>query len=137
MAVRCVKTIFSRITLCAGTMDNYIKVLERRQVGGGFNGPGITETFTLVSEFMGKIEVRNPTARFAGVGIEDGVTHIVYIPFDQTIYEMDNGKLFIEIERQKNRRFKLLSCSNLDEQDSYLALYCRETGFVDKEAAGA
>jgi len=132
--MRCVKTMFTRQILCAGTMDNYIKILERKQVGGGFNGPDITETFTAVFEFMGKLEIINPTARFNGVNIGDNITHIIYIPFDQAIYELDINTLFVEIERQKNRRFKLLSISNLDEQDTYLALYCKETGFVDKEA---
>ena len=131
--MKCVKTYFSRKILCAGAMSDFIKIQNRELTAGGYDSEP-QEIFTNVLNMNGNIEEVKPTDRFNGVNVADGITHIVYVPFEQSIYELDINTLFVELERSKNRRFKMLSVGNLGEQDQYMALYCKETGFVDKEA---
>ena len=135
--MKCVKTIFSKQILCAGSMCNYIKVLNRTQTPGGWESNTPIETFEIKYTMMGYIEAIKPTSRFNGINIADGITHLVYLPFEQTIYELDRNSLYIEIERQKNRRFKLEQIEDYGEQGNYLVLYCRELGFTDIEANNA
>jgi hypothetical protein len=73
-----------------------------------------------------------PVSRFDGVNIIQGATHVCYMKFDETVFELDINSLWVEIEFHKNRRFKLLSIENYLEFDKYLALWLQETGFVKK-----
>ncbi len=132
---RCIKTVFTRTILCAGTMQDYIKIVRREYSGSDVNETVTQETFTTVDEFMGYLEVRNPTQRFDGVNIASNITHIVYIPFDQTVYELDRNTLFVELEKIRNRYLKLVAVEDFHEQEDYLALYCTESGFTDLEGA--
>lgn len=134
---RCVKTIFDRKILCVGTMTDYIMIKKREQVGinPDPNSTQASEIFTDIQDYMGYLEAVKPTTRFDGVYIDNTVTHIVYIPFDQTTFELDKNSLFAELERTRNRLFKMQKCMNYGEQDEYLALFLSETGFVDVEAA--
>jgi hypothetical protein len=134
---RCVKTIFDRKILCVGTMTDYMTIKKREQVGIGpdQNDTSATEGFTDVIAYMGYMEAVKPTARFDGVYIDSATTHVGYIPFDQTTYELDNNSLFVELERSRNRLFKMQRIMNFGEQDEYLALFLTETGFIDLQAA--
>lgn len=131
----CIYTYFEKEILCAGAMDEYVTIKERALQGTTFDSIESEELFTDVGNIFGKLEVRNPTKRYDGVTIPDSVTHIVYIPFDQTYYELDMNKAFIEIDRSRKRYFKMLSVKNVGEQDEYIAFFCKETGFSDLKAA--
>ena len=135
MAVRkrCIKTIFSRTILCAGTMTDYVMIKKRELEGSGVNETTINEGFTDIAQYMGYVEDRLPVKRFDGVSISDEITHIIYIPYEQAVYELDRGSLFVDFECTRNRRFTLLAINPY--QEDYIALYCRETGFSDLEAA--
>lgn len=134
---RCTKTMFDRIILCSGTMTDYMSIKKREQQGTSPDpdDTSATEKFTTVENYMGYIEAIKPTARYDGVHIDSTITHIAYIPFDQTTYELDLNTLFVDLERQRNRFFKLKRIMNYGEQDEYLALSLTETGFTDLQAA--
>lgn len=140
MGKRCVKTQFDRQILCAGTMTDLVEIIERDQVG---TQPGealeSTPTFTTVVDFAGYLEATKATRRFNGVSMEDqsapNFTHAGYIPFDQTVYELDVNKFFVKLTRDRSRYFKLKAVRNWGEQDEYLQLNLAETGFTDLLAA--
>lgn len=132
---RCVKTIFERKVLCVGTMTDYVSIQRRELQGTTVNNTYAEEQFTEVDNFNGHLEARMPTQRFDGINMTDSMTHVIYIPFDQTIYELDRNTMFAEVEKTRNRFFKLLKIMNYGEDDEYLALFCKETGFSDLEAA--
>lgn len=134
MKTRCVKTIFDRVILCAGTMTDYITIKKREIQGTTVNDNQAEESFTDIENFMGYIEAKKPTVRFDGINILNEITHVAYSPFDQTVYELDVNTLFIQVERNRNRIFKLLQIMNYGEQDEYLAYYLKETGFSDIKA---
>lgn len=137
MSNRCIKTIFDRQILCAGTMTDFVLIKRRAIQGTTPNTTQATEAFTDVADFMGHLEVRNPTKRFDGVVISDKVTHVVYIPYDQDIYEEDYNTLWVEVEQTRNKNYKMDGVLNVGEQDEYLALFLVERGFVDLEATEA
>lgn len=137
MAVRCVKTLFERQILCSGTMTDYVMIKRREIQGTTPNTTQADEELTLVADFMGHLEARKPTQRFDGVTISDRVTHVVYIPYDQDIYELDYNTLWVEIEQTRNKNYKMDGIMNLGEQDEYLALFLIERGFVNLEATEA
>ncbi len=65
-------------------------------------------------------------------------SHVIYIPFEQSIFELDINVFFIVLENIfRNRFFKMNKIENVGEQYEYLAVWCNETGFSDLEAAGA
>lgn len=137
---RCVKTQFSRVILCAGTMNDYIEVLSRAQKGTSIGGSNeATQDFTSEADFAGYLEAVKATRRFHGVSMEDqsapNYTHVGYIPFDQDVYELDINTFFVRITRDKPRYFKLKGIINFGEQDEYLQLQLAETGFTDLEAS--
>lgn len=139
--MRCVKTQFKRTVLCAGTMVDYIEILNREQQGTTIGGESESKQgFTAVDDFAGYLEASKPTRRFDGVSMSDqsspSYTHAGYIPYDQDIYELDVNTLFVRITRDKPRLFKLKAIENYDEQDMYLMLQLSETGFEEKEATG-
>ena len=131
---RCVRTVFERKILCAGTMTDYIVILRREIQGTTVNSEQADELFTEVENYNGHLEAVRPTQRFDGINISTETTHIIYIPFDQSTYELDINTLFADVERTRDRRFKLLKIQNYGEDDNYLALYCKEQGFNDIEA---
>ena len=134
---RCVKTIFDRKILCAGTMTDYMTIKKREQQGTGPDSNDISSkaVFTDILNQMGYLEAIRPTTRFDGVYIDRATTHIAYVSFDQTVYELDVNSLFIDLERNRNRLFKMQKIMNYGEQDEYLAISLSETGFTDLQAA--
>lgn len=137
---RCVYTQFDKQILCAGTLDKLFRIQSRVQSG---SQPGQTgnpiETFTTVSEIEGKLEAVKYTQRFAGVATEDqsqpNFTHVGYISYDQTLYELDLNTFYVETEGQRNRRFKLKGIQDYDEESQWMQLQLAETGFSDLDGA--
>lgn len=137
---RCVKTQFDRQILCAGTMTDYVEILSRAIQG---TEPGLSTQaepdFSAIAQYAGYLEAVKNTPRWNGVSVEDqsafNFTHAGYIPFDQTIYELDINTFYVKITRQRARYFKLKGIMNWGEQDEYLQLQLAETGFADLKAA--
>lgn len=140
---RCIYTSFTKTILCAGTMRDLVEIL-RREIKG--IEPGLRtqaeEVFTSVYRGAGYFEgmtMIRPTVRFDGVATADSAgtdfTHFAYIPYDQDIYELDTGSLFVRMGNVRQRLFKLKGIINYGEEDTYLQLKLNETGFENLEAA--
>lgn len=92
--------------------------------------------FTPVSDFAGILEAVRAVPRMEGVNPSTSDTHVCYIPFDQTVFEMDKNKFFIKITRTRPRWFKFAAIVDWGEQEEYLQIRLNETGFTDLEASG-
>lgn len=133
----CIKTQYSRKIICAGAMKDYIEIYSRTMAG---TNPGQTiqskPSFTSASDFAGLLEAVRATPRFEGVNPVSTDTHVCYIPYDQTVFEMDKNKFFIKITRTRSRWFKFTAVMDWGEQEQYMQIRLNETGFTDLEASG-
>jgi len=135
---RCVKTQFDKEILCAGTMTDLIEILSRAIQG---TEPGLsadpTEAFTPIVSYAGYLEEKKFTPRWDGVSTEDqsagNFTHVAYVPYDQTVYELDINTLFVRITDTRNKLYKLKGIKEYG--DYYIQLQLAETGFEDLTAA--
>lgn len=134
---RCIKTLFKRQILCAGSMRDYITIYRSALQSTTFDQKQAAKNFEIVDNMIGALEARNPVKRFDGIVIDNTFTHVIYIAYDQTIYELDLNTLFCDVEKPRTRRFKMLNMLNLEEEDKYLAIFVKETGFSDLSAADA
>lgn len=136
---RCLKTQFDKVILCAGTMNTYVEILSRELQPTSINNDTTVEEFSDIAQFLGYIEETKSTPRWNGVSTHDqsgpATTHAAYIPFDQTVYELDINKLYIRISGTRNRLLKLKGIKNYDEEDKYILMYLDETGFEDLAGA--
>jgi len=118
-------------------MRDYIEIKSRSMSG---TNPGQTTqseaSFTAVADFAGILEAVRATPRQEGVNPSNADTHVCYIPYDQTIFELDKNKHFIDITRTRPRRFKFTAVMDWGEQEEYLQIRLNETGFTDLEASG-
>ena len=135
--------MFDKEILCAGTLDDILTVKVRAQQG---TNPGQTyepgEVFTTVDTFDGYLERVRPTRRWDGVSMVDqsaeNYTHVSYIAYDDTVYELDVNKCYIETPGPsgKVRRFKLkYAPETYGTDDEWMILKVAETGFIENEAA--
>ena len=118
-------------------MKDFIEIYSREMPG---TNPGKTiqskPVFTPVSDFAGMFEAVGATPRMEGVNPSSSDTHVCYIPYDQTVFEMDKNKFFIKITSTRSRWFKFTAVMDWGEQEQYLQIRLNETGFVDLEASG-
>ena len=132
------KTIFEKKILSPNTMIDFIYIQERSLSGTSIGNMNSTPTFSTKWLGMGKIEVVNPTFRFEGVAIPEGTTHIIYMPFVNTVFKLDGNKCFCKrnakIPGLDSRYYKCMGKTNYGEQDEYLLIYAKETSFADIEA---
>jgi len=140
---RCVYTMFDKETLCAGTLDDILTVKTRTQQG---TNPGHTyqpsEQFTTVGVYDGYLERVRPTRRWNGVSMVDqsaeNYTHVGYIAYDDTVYELDINRCYVEVEGPsgKTRRFKLKYAPEAyGTDDEWMILRLAETGFTENAAS--
>jgi hypothetical protein len=96
-----------------------------------------TESFTLILNSFGHLENLRGIQRFGGVGIKDSITHVFYMPYDTTVYELDLGTLWLgyqSVKETKEIYYKLEDLQPYGVDDKYLALYLVERGFNTNEA---
>ena len=136
--MNCTKTRYDRKILCAGAMTHYLDIYKHEAATTDFGSLQANPTKTKITSMFGYFEAVKPSLRFDGVVIDDKTTHLFYIAFDQTIYELDVNKLFcLKYNPARNRIFKLSNIENYGERDQWLMLSLEEQGFADKEATEA
>jgi len=134
---RCLKTIFDKIILCAGTMTDFGIVYEKAIQGTSANQSQASIKLTFNCDCMGRLEAVKPTSRIDGIAINSQTTHLYYMPFDNDVFNLNIDTLYIEVEKSvsRNRFFKVQAILNLDEQDEYIVFTMAERGFAELEAA--
>ena len=130
--------VFKREILATGNMKDYISIYQRTMALAGLNDLTPTEPVTLIWSVFSKMQTIQPTERFDGVNITDRPTHRVYIPFYAVIYSLDKNSLFltrgVKISTTTSRYFKLVSIENYGEQDEYIVMLVKETGFTSQSS---
>lgn len=124
--------------LCTSALKHYIQVKQRRINTPKLGSLEPIETFTTIASMYSAMIARAPSARFNGVNIKEGtLTHFFYTRYDDTLFWLDRGSLFVEFTgygSSKTRRFKLLAIKVLDEANEWMLLQCSERGDAALEA---
>ena len=133
----CVKTQFSRKILCAGTMRDAVEIYENVLGPPDVGSTTPTTSKTVVAQYMGHLEEVNPVIRFDGVSVDtrapgDKHTHVIYMPYDDTVYRLDTNKLWAQVN-DRDELYKLTKIKRY--HDEYLQLYVQETGFDTNQGA--
>lgn len=125
-----------------GTKKYFMTIQQREIAITNPNNLDVGEKFTIVYTMMGSIEQLKPSERFSGVGTRrEEVTAVIYVAYDPVIFQFDKESCFVNVEYNYftgdiNRWYKLIEIENLKEDSRELKIYCSETGFISKVAAG-
>ena len=117
--------------VCVGDMRDPITLNNRNITAPLFNTVDFDENFEPIDssqpETLSLIETVDGKTYFDGVNTETPITHIIYIPFNDSV----TSETWIEFE---GRRIDILRVENFDERNQFLKLTCNERGLTSREA---
>lgn len=112
-----------------------ISVLERTLDTSGYDSSQPTEVFTEIGTPLAIVKtLKNGSELFNQVAVVEGATHIFCIVWDILYDEVETQNNFIDL---KNKRFKVLSVTNVDEKDQVLVIQATLRGDSALEATEA
>ena len=125
---RCAPIRKKRRNVCIGDMEDEITLENRDIQAPDFDTVDFDEKFTAPNPpAWSLIETVRGKTFFDGTGVEEDVTHWIYINFDVTVTSETWVKL------PDGRRFDILRVENLDERSEFMLLHCVDRG--DTEAS--
>jgi hypothetical protein len=136
----CKRKSFERNILTVGEMRNFVHIQQRAIQNTGYNDSQPTEKFIDIWQTFSKLVDLKDVSRFAGVVIDQSMTHACYIPYYAKIYELDINTLFLKKSGTfyaKDKLYKLKTIRNYGEQDEYMILFLEERGFTENTAVQA
>lgn len=109
-----------------------ISILDRDLDTSGFDDAQPVETFTEIGTPLAIVKtIKDGSQKFDSVQIVEGATHIFCIVYDITYAGVEYQNNFIDL---KNKRFKVLKVTNIDEKDEMLIFQATERGDSSLEA---
>ena len=128
----CIYLYGTKQKLCTSALRHFIELKQRRINTPKLGSLEPIETFTTVASMYSAMVARQPTSRFNGVNIKEGtLTHVFYIRYDDSLFWLDTGSLFIDFAgygTSRTRRFKLLAIKALDEDNQWMLIQASERG---------
>jgi len=109
--------------ICAGDLRLLINIQTRAVKSNGFDDPDYGETFTEVKQVYASIQTTRGFQSFDGVGVNNNVTHKIYIRFDSTLNISADD--WVEFE---NDKYDIVDVENLEERNEFFILYCMKKG---------
>lgn len=128
---KCVRKRINRIEICAADLNKKIAIQERVLSAPS---PGSTQpflTFTDIATPWAGVETPRGASKFLGVNINDETTHIFIVRYRTLLDDLEVGNNFILF---KERRFRILNVTNMNEDNIFLAIEATERGDDDKDA---
>lgn len=120
---RCVPIQRRRRQVCIGDLDSLITLENRAIQAPDFGTVDFEEEFTASNPpVFALLETVRGKTFFDGVGIEEDVTHWIYINFDSTV----TAETWVKLE--DGRRLDILRVEDLDERSDYMLLHCVDRG---------
>ena len=129
---RCESIRKKKHRVCAGDMRDVIILNDRDITPPLFNTVDFDENFEPIDavqpESLALVETVDGKTFFDGVNTETPITHIIYIPYNETV----TAETWIEFE---SRRIDILRVEDFDERHQFLKLTCVERGLTSREAS--
>jgi len=121
----CVSIRKKKRKVCTGDMKDLITLQNRAIQGITTSDVDFTENFTEAAVVWSMIETVQGVTVFDTSNTEIVITHKFYVRYDPTV----TSETWIEFD---NRKFDIVTVTNLDERKDYLLLQCRERGDKDQ-----
>lgn len=122
---KCVSIRKKKRKVCTGDMKDLITLQNRAIQGITTSDVDFTENFTEAAVVWSMIETVQGVTVFDTSNTEIVITHKFYVRYDPTV----TSETWIEFD---NRKFDIVTVTNLDERKDYLLLQCRERGDKDQ-----
>ena len=121
-----------------GDLTSLVDIQSRSLDSSDFSSCQPVETFTTIRQQWCGIEtvagVKQGVARYAGLNIEDGATHLFWCMWDADLPSIENRNNFI---LHDDRRFKVLKVDNINERNTVVVIQTTERGETTEEASKA
>lgn len=127
---KCINIRKKHRKVCVGDLEDFGAITVRAITPPAGSSVDFTETFTLKQDTFMLIETKRGEAIFDDVGVEQDVTHHVYIPFIDGVTFQD----WLDFE---NKRFDIIDVEDLDERHEFQLLRCTNRGLNTKAATDA
>lgn len=124
----------NKVKLCTADLRHKVAIQARALTGNYPNEFSPEIEFTTIAMPWAAIETTRGTSKFSGVNINDNISHIFTMRYNDTLNGVETGNHFILFH---NRRFRILNVTNVNEDDTTLAFECTERGEDAQEATEA
>lgn len=123
---RCAPIRKKRRNVCIGDMEDEVTLENRDIQAPDFDAVDFDEEFTAPNPpAFALIETVRGKTFFDGTGVEEDVTHWIYISFDETVTSETWVKLY------DDRRLDILRVEDLDERSDFMLLHCVDKGATE------
>lgn len=110
---------------CAGDLKKKIAITKRVSAPLKGNDPLTPQfTFTTIKTVWAGLKTTSGTVYVDGIATNDGSTHIFIIRYADNITQ----ELFIE---HNGKRYDIIDVRNINEQDTWLELKCKISGYSE------
>jgi len=130
----CTTQRIKKFKLCTSDLRHRVQVQERVLTGNQPNQFSPEIQFTTIASPWSAVETTRGTSKFSGVNITDDISHIFSMRYNVTLNQVEAGNHFIVF---KERRFRIVNVTNVNEDDTILSFECTERGDEIKEATEA
>jgi len=124
--------------LCIGDKTHLVNIQTRGLGASDLDDTQPKETFTTVRSQWCAIETvgfpNSGVARFDGINIEEGATHLFWTDYDVTFPDVENRNHFVSYD---GKYYKILRVDNLNERNESLAIQTTERGATTLGASEA
>jgi len=121
----CVSIRKKKQVVCTGDMKDLITLQNRAIQGVTTADVDFTENFTEAAVVWSMIETVQGVTVFDTSNTEIVITHKFYVRYDPAV----TSETWVEFD---DRKFDIVTVTNLDERKDYLLLMCRERGDKDQ-----
>ncbi len=118
---KCISIRKKKQKVCLGDMKDQITLQNRDIKGITDVDVDFTEAFSEKAIVWSMIETVQGVTTFDTSNTEIVITHKIYVRFDPTV----TSETWIELD---NRKFDIVTVTNLDERKEFQLLMCRERG---------
>lgn len=111
-----------------------ISVLLRELDESDFDSSQPDLDFTEIDTPLAIVRTINGSERFSGVNIDESATHIFCVEYTVGLAAVEFQNYFVDL---KNKRFKVLKVTNVNEKDQVLVIQTTDRGDSSEKATEA
>jgi len=128
----------TRKKLCRGDLNKKIRIQTRDLDESDYDSSQPVEQFATVFTRRSTLEtvtgILSGGKKFSGVSIDERTTHIFYVLYSSALEVIESSNYFILF---REKRFRVVSVTNINEDNQFLAIQVTDRGEDSLEATKA